>query len=1128
MPNLSVQIGADTSKLVQGINNAKQSLEKFMSDMHETAAAGSEVADVSEEQVQAYAKVIKKLESVSDGTRSVKQEQAALKTQLQALQDQWRNLSNEARSGEFGQSMSATISAVKSELAGLKTSLEGVSDVKPKQNDSVKKQLRETTNELVKLTAQYRAMSKAERQAAQGQELSRKMDELRNKAGELKDTIGDVNQEIQAKASDTPNLDVFNEALGIGADALSTYASLIAKVTGDEGTLKNAIATVMTVQSAANLVTKVTNALQSSSKIMLAARTVQEYALAAAIRVRNAAEGQGVVATKAATAAQKALNAVGKANPYLLIAAAAATAIVAIAAFTSKSKDAAKTEEELKKEEERLKKIIEEHKRESDTLGSKTADLVGQFKVLQMQWKSLRKEGEKKKFIEDNQSAFNQLGICINDVNDAYSVFVKNADKVIAALKAIAEAEAMQDLYKQSYAEVEKYKRQRIEAGQDYKKAKPSDYSTYQGATADEAARKNDEFVKAGLTGADMIYDRACGLVTSYYKVAQSGIDKINAYRRKQAEKTKNEEQTRLEATADYYSDKMAEAQGKALKARDAISKVGGTPKKKKEGKGDTSIPPVSGSLGDLENKLSELQKKYKDGLIKLTPDNYRKKVEEFENAILSKKIQLGLEPPDDSLTGLERQLSTFQNRYKDGLLKITPDDYKKKLKDIETAIENKKVELGLELKVNEGSIVDLERKIAEKEAEYKVAVPRENREKIKKELDALVAERRKIELEVTIFTSKEELAILRREYTNALKDIHVEFSGEFATEPEIPNVKGKGNEGKANKLENEADQYKAQIDALNNYQAALQRTVDAISEKQTAGVALDAQEQKALDTYQKNEMQLANLTSAYRETANAAYELNRKSQINKKSGEAIKKEIGIIGDLSSAAQNCGGAWKKMGEDWDKMTAFEKVTSVIDNTINSIESLISIYESIMDTIKLFGEISELAASKKVAANTSEMASDESLLATQTANTQAKVANDQIEMQSDMGKLGVKEGSALASATASGAAMPFPANIAAIAAGIAAVVAAFAMVFSAFAGGGIVSGGSYSGDSQIVRVNSGEMILNGQQQKRLFNLLNGTGSRTGNNVGQGGEVTFHIRGNDLYGVLNNRNKKVSKI
>ena len=80
--------------------------------------------------------------------------------------------------------------------------------------------------------------------------------------------------------------------------------------------------------------------------------------------------------------------------------------------------------------------------------------------------------------------------------------------------------------------------------------------------------------------------------------------------------------------------------------------------------------------------------------------------------------------------------------------------------------------------------------------------------------------------------------------------------------------------------------------------------------------------------------------------------------------------------------------------------------------------------------------------------------------------------------------------AIASATASGASMPFPYNVVAIAAGVAAVVAALASISGAFANGGIVGGSSPSGDKLLARVNSGEMILNGAQQSRLFNFING--------------------------------------
>ncbi|WP_299230238.1 hypothetical protein [uncultured Bacteroides sp.] len=94
----------------------------------------------------------------------------------------------------------------------------------------------------------------------------------------------------------------------------------------------------------------------------------------------------------------------------------------------------------------------------------------------------------------------------------------------------------------------------------------------------------------------------------------------------------------------------------------------------------------------------------------------------------------------------------------------------------------------------------------------------------------------------------------------------------------------------------------------------------------------------------------------------------------------------------------------------------------------------------------------------------------------------------------------------------------------VGAAAASVAAAFASV-PKYASGGIVGGASPIGDLNIARVNSGEMILNGTQQSRLFSLLDG-GSPASN--GGGGKVEFKIRGQELIGVLDNHNRKTNKL
>jgi len=61
----------------------------------------------------------------------------------------------------------------------------------------------------------------------------------------------------------------------------------------------------------------------------------------------------------------------------------------------------------------------------------------------------------------------------------------------------------------------------------------------------------------------------------------------------------------------------------------------------------------------------------------------------------------------------------------------------------------------------------------------------------------------------------------------------------------------------------------------------------------------------------------------------------------------------------------------------------------------------------------------------------------------------------------------------------------------------AIGAAIMAMAGAFAEGGIVGGSSFSGDKMLAKVNSGEMILNDQQQSNLWKLANGTGQSNKN-------------------------------
>ena len=170
-----------------------------------------------------------------------------------------------------------------------------------------------------------------------------------------------------------------------------------------------------------------------------------------------------------------------------------------------------------------------------------------------------------------------------------------------------------------------------------------------------------------------------------------------------------------------------------------------------------------------------------------------------------------------------------------------------------------------------------------------------------------------------------------------------------------------------------------------------------------------------------------------------------------------IKSGWGNIQGVGNGIQGISDALEGNGDAWQQVTGL-------------INGFISIAEGIQGIVELFGMLTD-ATSAHAAASTTDAAATAGEAAAATANTAAK------------------SGEAVANATASGAKMPFPLNLVAIAAGVAAVIAALAAV-SGFATGGVIGGTSTSGDKKFARVNSGEMILNKFQQARLFGMIDG--------------------------------------
>ena len=215
---------------------------------------------------------------------------------------------------------------------------------------------------------------------------------------------------------------------------------------------------------------------------------------------------------------------------------------------------------------------------------------------------------------------------------------------------------------------------------------------------------------------------------------------------------------------------------------------------------------------------------------------------------------------------------------------------------------------------------------------------------------------------------------------------------------------------------------------------------------------------------------------------------------------------------------------------------YDKVMGKIKAVINLINGVKSAVDTAMGIKELFGAF-EKAKEAKDALEATTAAIQGMTLATQAqvVTDKAAAAASQEKSGANAGEVGTALAAAAASEEKAGAsakeAISESASSAAkipvigwIAAGvaIASVAGALISMFGKFATGGIVGGSSKHGDTNLVRANSGEMIMNGTQQKRLWNIIDG---KSGIGAGSGGgEVKFRIRGSQLEGTLNNYRKQ----
>lgn len=134
----------------------------------------------------------------------------------------------------------------------------------------------------------------------------------------------------------------------------------------------------------------------------------------------------------------------------------------------------------------------EVNKQMAESSGS-YGDQVAQLRALQLQWNQLGDDLKAKtEFVKKNQEAFHELGVKINDTNDAERLLVERTDDFVLALQARAKAAAAQKLASEEYesylkvvAETEDELAQAERLKSFYVKQKADREKMYSGLTAD-------------------------------------------------------------------------------------------------------------------------------------------------------------------------------------------------------------------------------------------------------------------------------------------------------------------------------------------------------------------------------------------------------------------------------------------------------------------------------------------------------------------------------------------------------------------------------------------------------------------------------------------------------------------
>ncbi len=1140
--NLTAVISADTSRFTRAINEAQSVLSRYAREARTASGSISTCASVTDAQVASYQRLVRAMQRVSNGTMTTSQAERALVQQIQELRIQWANLSDDARRSDFGRALSESMASAERQLEQVRTQIrqtrEELDNLSSASEGFDLSSIGNSINSLRSgdisgFVSQLQALrnislgSIVSSVGALGASLSAAIAPVAALVGGIAALGYTVSESISSVSDFETHLDGLQSLTGLGDDAMKSIADgAIEMSKGFKSSASEIVDSMKLIGSQAP------ELLQNQDALMKVTEAANVLSEAAGIEVVDAAKGVTTVMNQMGASASEATEIIN------VLAASSQQGSADVAYLNTAFEKAGTAAKSAGMDYTQLAAAIETIAPKfssADVAGSTLNStllalsvqandkfkpaVVGMDQALQNLAKAEMDDIQMKnlvgasnitmlKTLIEAKDTFKGFESSLAGTNTAYeqmAINTDNLDGTIGGLKSnweallltLGESEIIQGII-QFFQQVISTLTELI----NYISATIKEFEGLGGSInivdALGAVWKVNvaiikaacEIIEVAIASVIKLFQKIGQVVRTVWGSIKQTLKNVGFF-----EPIRNA----CKSVITWFTNMVQKIQGvwtdfkrwlglnvastKITVDNEVGDAVGGN--KPSRGTSSSSGSTSSGSTSSTVSSGKTGRRTPKVTTSKVTKPQYK----------------------EGSLGKIEEDISKKQAELK---LAISDEDRKKIQKEINDLTKKKEaIELSLKVQPDAGSLQSLEESISKKQKELKLAVSDSSREQIQKEIDELTGQKQAIE--ILLKPAIDDKGI------EGLKDKISQHSEKKQNQPS-------GN--KVSQAETKADNLKEELKYNQDIVKSYREQYKAVQSRLKAGVTLTTNESKLVDIYEDAKKKVDDLTSAYDNAARSAEQLKANSTFNKKMYAGIKGTIKTIGSLNDSVVGVTSTWENMAESWNDMSTFKKVTSSISAVISTINEAMGAYEAISDVVQLFGEISEASAAKKVAADATEMASDSTKTALSTANSQVEIANNQQEQMSDLAGVGTKQASAIASATASGAKLPFPANLAAIAAGIAAVVAAFAMI-SSFADGGIIGGNTTLGDMNIARVNKGEMILNGTQQKRLFSILDGGVSASPNNI-TSGNVKFEIKGSTLVGVLKNHNSKMNKV